>query len=548
VAENLLYYGDNLDVLRRHVKDESVDLVYLDPPFNSNATYNALFGEEDGSRSAAQIKAFEDTWRWDQGSARAYEEVIEAGGPTADVMRSFHVFLGGSNMTAYLAMMAPRLVELRRVMKADSSIYLHCDPTASHYLKLLLDAVFGAANFRDEIIWQRTNARSTDQRWPHIHDVILFYSKTSDFYFAPTQVAADIAKMPHTLITGPDGDKYQTYELTGAGVTREGDSGKPWRGFDPTKFGRHWANAISQREEWDAAGLIHWPTSGSRGGFPRRRDPNPFEAEARLVTIGDVWTDIDRLNQTAKERLGYPTQKPQALLERIVRASSRDGALVLDPFCGCGTTVAAAENLGRRWIGIDITHLAIGLIKNRLTTAFRGKAKYRIIGEPTDLAGAIALANEPDKYQFQWWALGQCGARPAEQRKGADRGIDGRLFFHDEGAGGDTKQIIFSVKAGHTGSAHVRDLIGVLDQENAQIGVLISLQKPTRDMRQTAATAGFYSSPWGTKHPRVQLLTVSELLDGKKVDMPASNANVSLRKAPRAIDAPTPKPKLPGME
>ena len=533
MPENKLFFGDNLDVLRRHVASESADLIYLDPPFNSNADYNILFAEKDGSRAAAQIKAFSDTWQWDAASALAYEEAVEAGGRVAGAMIAFRTLLGTNDMLAYLAMMAPRLIELRKVLKPTGSLYLHCDPTASHYLKILLDAVFGADNFRNEIIWKRHNSRSTSQRWPRVHDVLLFYSKSERFTFHSAQVAGDRTKIPHTLITGEDGLKYQTYELTGAGVTQEGESGKPWRGFDPSSIGRHWANSESTREEWDAAGLIHWPQPGSRGGFPRRKAGEPFDPEARFVTVGDVWTDIDRINQSARERLGYPTQKPEALLEGIVAASSNPGDVVLDPFCGCGTAVAAAQKLGRRWIGIDITHLAINLIKHRLLNAFGTEARYQVIGEPVDQQGAASLA-AGDPYQFQWWALGLVGARPAEPKKGADQGIDGRLYFHDEGTGGTTKQIVFSVKAGKTGAAHLRDLLGVLDREKAQIGVLISLQEPTREMRKEAATAGFYPSPWGTKHPRLQLLTIEELLTGSNVDYPPSRANVTFKKAPKA--------------
>lgn len=378
---NRLYYGDNLDVLRRHVADDSVNLVYLDPPFKSNQDYNVLFREQSGTRSAAQIMAFEDTWRWDQAAAAVYEEVVEGGGKVSQVMQAFRTFLGPNDMMAYLAMMAPRLVQLRRVLKPTGSLYLHCDPTASHYLKVLLDAVFGAENSVNEIIWQRTNARSTRGRWPRIHDVLFYYRREEQPIFIPSLVPANKAKLPHTLITGPGKRKYQTYELTAPGTTKEGDSGKPWRGHDPSTMGRHWANSRDVMEEWDRRGEIHWP---AEGGFPRRRDPVPFDAASRTITVGDVWVDIDRMNQTAKERLGYPTQKPEALLDRIIRASSNEGDIVLDPFCGCGTTVAVAQRLNRHWIGIDITHLAITLIRHRLRNTYGDQIEstYEVIGEP----------------------------------------------------------------------------------------------------------------------------------------------------------------------
>jgi site-specific DNA-methyltransferase (adenine-specific) len=308
---NTLYFGDNLRILRDHVPDATADLVYLDPPFNSNATYNVLFAEESGSRSAAQITAFEDTWHWGEEAAAAYHEMVTEGpGRVSDLLAAYWKFLGPSAMMSYLAMMAPRLVELHRVMKPTASIYLHCDPTASHYLKLLMDAVFAPQNFRNEIIWKRTNARSTTGKWPGVHDVILYYVRSQNAPFTCVQAPGDLAKIPHTLITGPDGLKYQTYELTAPGVTRDGESGRPWRGFSPSGLGRHWANAIDVMEQWDAAGLIHWPARGKAGGFPRRRAAEPFVAEARSVVVGDVWVDIDRINQAAKERLSRVPEEP----------------------------------------------------------------------------------------------------------------------------------------------------------------------------------------------------------------------------------------------
>lgn len=532
---NQLFYGDNLDILRRYIADESVDLVYLDPPFNSDQNYNVLFAEQDGTRSAAQVQAFEDTWQWDQSAAATYQEVVEAGGRASEALRALRSFLGDSDMLAYLSMMAPRLIELRRVLKVTGSLYLHCDPTASHYLKMLLDAIFGVDRFTNEIIWKRHNARSTTGRWPRLHDVLLVYAKSDECKFAPIRVPGDTLRIPHTLITGPDGQKYQTYELTGAGVTKEGESGRPWRGYDPSSMGRHWGHVHAQLDEWDAAGLIHWPNKGgSRGGFPRRRDEEPFVPEAREIVVGDVWTDIDRINQSAKERLGYPTQKPETLLERILLASSDVGGTVLDPFCGCGTTIAAAQKLGREWIGIDVTFLAISLIKNRLQDAFGDACQYKVVGEPTDLTGAKALADQ-DKYQFQWWALGLVQARPVEQKKGADRGIDGRILFHDDRLSEKTKQIIISVKGGGTSVKDVRDLLGVVTREKAEIGVLLTMQKPTKPMIAEAAGAGFYESPWDRKkRPRIQILTIEDLLSGKTIDMPPRQDIRTFKKAPKA--------------
>ena len=475
-------------MLRRHVEDESVDLVYLDPPFNSNASYNVLFAERSGKQAAAQIKAFEDTWRWDEGAARAFEETVEAGGRVSQAMQAFRTFLGDTDMLAYLAMMAPRLVELRRVLKPSGSLYLHCDPTASHYLKMLLDAVFGPQQFRNEIIWKRTSAHSSAKRYGPVHDVILFYGRSDEMEWIGGQQAYETDYVQQRYKRGDD-RPWRDENLTGAGI-RHGETGLVWRGFDVTAKGRHWAYPPSVLDAMDSVGEIYWPTK--KGGWPREKI---FLDEAKGIPLQDVWTDIPPINSQARERLGYPTQKPEALLERILGASSSEGDVVLDPFCGCGTTIAAAQKLKRRWIGIDITSLAISLIRHRLTDAFGGSATYEVVGEPVSLPDAVKLAAD-DPYQFQWWALGLVGARPVEQKKGADKGIAGRIYFH-EGENRETKQIVFSVKAGQLHATYVRDLRGVLEREKAAIGVLIALDEPTKAMRTEAASAGFYRSPWG---------------------------------------------------
>jgi DNA modification methylase len=545
---NRLFYGDNLQVLREHIPDASVDLIYLDPPFNSRQDYNVLFAEKDGSRSASQITAFKDSWEWNEEAARAYEEVIEQGGRVADAMRAFRTLLGGTDMLAYLAMMAPRLVELRRVLKPTGSIYLHCDPTASHYLKLLLDSVFGPQMFRSEIIWKRTSAHNSAKRWGPVHDTIFFFARSEQSVWNRTFETYDPAYVAQFYKSEDEGGKFQLDNLTGAG-TRSGESGLPWRGCNPTDRGRHWAvpaipditqgeikqMTVQQRlDRLDELNLIAFP---KKGGMPRFK--RYLRAEGGLA-IQDVITDISPLSTHSQERLGYPTQKPEALLERILRASSNEGDVVLDPFCGCGTTVQVAQKLNRRWIGIDITHLAIGLIKTRLDDAYGHEVRktYRVIGEPTDVRGAEQLALE-NKYQFQYWALGLCGARPTEGiKKGADRGIDGRLFFHDDRSG-DSKQIIFSVKGGlNVGVSEVRDLIGVLQRERAEIGAYISFAEPTRNMRTEAAEAGFYTSVDGSRYPRLQLLTIKGLLEGTEhLQRPLHVRDVTFKKAPKSRQA-----------
>ncbi len=530
--KNTLYFGDNLQVLRDNVPCESVDLIYLDPPFNSNANYNVLFAEKSGEKSAAQIHAFEDTWGWGLESEAAYNEIVTEGPKKlADLMQALLSFLGRNDMMAYLVMMAIRLVELHRVLKPTGSIYLHCDPTASHYLKQLMDAIFDPRLFLNEIIWKRTHAHGSSQRFGPVHDVILFFARGEHYSWADPRIQHDpeyLAK--HFKHADPvTGRRFQPISLTGSGV-RHGDSGKPWRGIDPTKVRRHWAlpGAIVETTEvkgdsvqekldaLDAAGRIYWPEK--RHGTPRLKW---FADELRGAALPDVWTDIPPIGAQAQERLGYPTQKPEALLERIIKASSNEGDTVLDPFCGCGTAIAVAERLKRCWIGIDITYLAINLVQRRLRDAFGTQLNpYQIIGAPTDLAGAGALKNI-DPYQFEWWAVDLVDARPArDHKKGADSGVDGYINFLDDKSG-VAKKVVVQVKSGHVGVNTVRDLKGVIEREKAAIGALITLREPTGPMRTEAASAGFYQAAnFPEKYPRLQILTIAELLGGNQLLYP----------------------------
>ncbi|MGH7460566.1 MAG: DNA methyltransferase [Longimicrobiales bacterium] len=532
---NRLFYGDNLDVLRDHVDDRSVDLIYLDPPFNSQQTYNVLFKEHHGVHAAAQIKAFEDTWRWSTDAEAAFEQVVEAGGALSDVMRAFRVFLGSSDMMAYLAMMAPRLVELRRVMRESASLYLHCDPVASHYLKLLLDALFGQSNFRNEVIWKRTvSHNNVRNRWGDETDTLLFYTKSDAYRFnLQYRPYSESYIESHYRQVDGRGRRFTTRDLRNPGVRP--NLRYEYKGYKPHPNG--WAFTRAKMEEYDRQGLLYFPENkNGRIRLKRYLDEMPG------TPIGSVWEDILPLNSQAAERLGYPTQKPKELLERIIKASSNPGDVVLDPFCGCGTTIDAAHALGRGWIGIDITHLAIHLIKSRLQDTYAADAQYEVTGEPPTIEEARVLAAE-DPLEFQNWALGRVFGRRVESRRGADRGIDGVLIFHDEP--GRSKQIVISVKGGHTGPSHLRDLRGVLERERAQIGVLITLNEPTARMREEAATAGFYVSPFG-RYPRLQLLTVEEIFEGRGIQYPhTAGSNVTLARAPRRRRPRAKQPELP---
>jgi len=350
ITENTLFYGDNLEVLREYIPDESVDLIYLDPPFNSNRNYNVLFKDESGTDSEAQITAFEDTWHWNAIAQHTYEELRQqAPDHVGKMIESLHDFIGNNQMMAYLVMMAARLVELHRVLKSTGSLYLHCDPTASHYLKILLDTVFYPQNFRNEIVWKRTSARSDSHRWNHIHDILLFYTKAERFTWNTQYTSYDKEYTDgfYRYVEPNTGRRYASDNLT-ASETREGSSGDTWRGINVRAKGLHWKYTTEHLEELDREGRIIWPTK--KDGVPRYKR---YLDEMPGVAIQSIIIDIPPLSAQSTEKLGYPTQKPLALLERIIQASSNPGDTILDPFCGCGTAVAAAQKLGRKWIGID---------------------------------------------------------------------------------------------------------------------------------------------------------------------------------------------------
>lgn len=541
---NTLYYGDNLPILREYIPDASVDLIYLDPPFNSNRSYNVLFKDESGSDSDAQITAFDDTWHWGPAAILAYQDLITSDAIPAKVatlISALHDAIGPSQMLAYLVMMAARLVELHRVLKPTGSLYLHCDPTASHYLKIILDGVFGVENFRNEIVWKRQSAHSDAKtKFSDVADIILFYVNSQHSFFLPQYGAHDENYLK----------KFYRYDdHDGRGPYRLGDMSSPnprpnmmyeWIGFASPSKGWRYQKETMQKLHND--GRINYPRL-SDGSFDQSKRPSLKrylnEQEGSIVT--NVWSDINPIHAADAERLGYPTQKPEALLERIISASSNPGDVVLDPFCGCGTTIAAAQKLGRRWIGIDITHLSISLQKYRLKDGFNltpGK-DYQVIGEPQDLASARQLAQD-DRYQFQWWALSLIGARPLggdagskKGKKGPDSGIDGSIMFIDSPKN-TTGRALVQVKSGGVKAGDIRDLAGTIDREKAAIGIFITLEPPSKPMIVEAATAGSYSSALfpDRKHPRLQILTIEDLLAGKLPDLPPST-QASHKRAPK---------------
>jgi site-specific DNA-methyltransferase (adenine-specific) len=518
---NVLYYGDNLDILRRYVPDASVDLIYLDPPFNSNRDYNVIFRDESGNATDAQLLAFEDTWHWGPSAESTYRYLTNTAhheGRVPDkvstIIAALRSGIGSNQMMAYLVEMAVRLVELHRVLKPTGSLYLHCDPTASHYLKVVLDSIFGPDRFLADIIWKRTTTHSDAKRWSPDTDNILAYSKGAKFYFEPQFVPHD----PEYLASD-----YRYVESDGR-VYRLGDIASPnprpnlmyeWKGHKPPAKG--WRFSQETMERLDGEGRIWYPDSKDKRPKVKR-----YLEEMKGARTGSLWTDIPNVHPWSNERLGWQTQKPVPLLERIINASSRAGDVILDPFCGCGTALIAAQTTGRRWIGIDITYLSIAVMKARLKDTFG--IEVQVIGQPTEVEGARQLAQGDDgRYQFQWWALNLIDARPlgGMEKKGADRGIDGRVTF-TIGPKGEMGQALVSVKSGKVNSSMVRDLKGTVEREKAEIGVFITLEEPSSEMKLEATTAGVYTSPIdGRDYPRIQILTIADLLEeGRKPMLP----------------------------
>lgn len=520
-----LYYGDNLEILINHIDDEIIDLIYLDPPFNSQVNYNVIFNSPEGEKSQAQITAFEDTWTWNIESERCIEELKPIRGDLAELLDLLVRTLGKNSLSAYLVMMAIRLVELYRVLKPTGSLYLHCDPTASHYLKMILDIIFGANNFRNEITWKRTTSHNDPQKYGRISDRILFYTKGEQKVFnLLKQEYSEEQKKRYKYEDENGFFKAENLTAPKYSQTRTVE----WRGTHPGK-NRQWRFSLEKLEELYNQGKILL----KKDGTPRKDGLKEYLHENEGAILQDIWSDI-KFGPTDKERLGYPTQKPLKLLERIVSASSNENDLILDPFCGCGTAVYAAEKLNRQWIGIDVTHLAISLIEKRLRDAFKDKYFdnseeltrkkqdfFEVEGTPKNMQEAQELFNR-DAYQFQWWAISLVNAQPyqGKQKKGADSGIDGIIYFTDfDSVKSESviNKIVVSVKGGkNVNVAMIRDLRGTMEANKASLGFFLTLTPPTKPMKQEAAKAGFYQAGNGKQYPLIQLFTIEGLINGNE--------------------------------
>lgn len=534
---NALYYGDNLGYLRE-MDRASVDMVYLDPPFNSKASYNLLFHSPQGQAVQAQTTAFHDTWKWDTSAARAFDEVMTSGSSVAGLLKAFRSYLSESDIMAYLTMMCPRLIELHRVLKRTGSLYLHCDPTASHYLKLLLDGIFGPACYRNEVTWKRSHAHSDGKQgakhFGRITDTILFYAKSEDATFNHTYQAYDQKYLDrdYRRLDG-SGRRYRLDNIQGPGGAAKGN---PF--YEVMGVFRHWRYSKERMNSLIDEGRIIQTRPGAVPQYKRYLDEMPG------VSLQNLWIDMPGINNRSAELLGYPTQKPLTLLKRIIEASSNPGDIILDPFCGCGTSVEAAQATGRCWIGIDITHHAIDVIEGRIKSKY-STVQYQVKGRPVDLDAAKRLA-ERDPYEFQWWANWMIGVQNyRERKKGPDKGIDGMIYFHHVPHG--VGQVIISVKGGkNIGPKDIDALAGTVQGANAQCGVFVCLLEPTSEMRSRAARQGIFHVG-KTSYPKLQIITAADLLDGRAPDLPRPIESEAFRQPLRPVRPAriaTPAPQL----
>ena len=540
MPKNELYYGDNLDVLRRKIASGSVDLCYIDPPFNSKRNYFQIYNNQ-GGEDRAQAQAFVDTWEWGDEAIEGLAYILDierlhGGTPSAvrwteqtvELIRGLEKVLGRGSLLAYLVHMTLRIVEIHRVLKPTGSFYLHCDPTASHYLKLVLDAVFcgQGGDFVNEIIWKRYGAHNDvgqgSKHYGRVHDTLLFYSKSLDRRWQQQFMPLDSSYIASTYRLEDERGRYTTTPMTGPGGAEKGNPVFDWNGH--TRAWRYNRDTIQRLHD---EGKLHY----SRTGYARQK---LYLSESKGVPVQSIWNDIPSLVGSNSERMGYPTQKPEALLERIIKASSNEGDVVLDAYCGCGTTVAVAQRLNRRWIGIDITYQSISLILKRLQDKYPAdwpaiEANILLDGVPRDLASAVALANRKDdktRKEFEKWAVLTYSSNQARinEKKGADAGIDGIAYFLiDKDTNG---KAIFQVKSGASNRATLATLNSDRIREKAEFGFLITMDLPTKAMRDEIAAAGKYRHPMlNREDDRLQVITVAEILRGDRLDLPMARAD-----------------------
>ncbi len=547
--KNQIYYGDNLDVLRNHITSESIDLCYIDPPFNSNRDYSQIYlniGKE--KENAAQAQAFIDTWTWNDGAIKGLTEIKANIDGTLtpqsiDLIKGLESVLGKGSLLAYLVSMTLRIAQIHRVLKPTGSFYLHCDPTASHYLKLVLDALFCSrgGKYLNEITWKRKTGRGEtnhkSNRFGVCTDIIFFYAKSKNNVFN-TQFNFD-AKGYKDYV-----DKFFKHTDENGRIYRIADLSSPspranlmyeYKGYQPPKNG--WAISKEKMELWDKEGRLHFP-SDPNGRIQRRR----FLNELKGKPVQNLWDDIEMISSQAAERLGYDTQKPEALLERIIQASSNEGDMILDAYCGCGTTIAVAHRLKRHWIGIDITYQSISLILKRLEDTFtqdfnqsvlnkdsaKTFEKIEISGVPKDFESAKALAEREDdktRKEFEKWMVLSYSKNRAmiNDKKGGDKGIDGIAYIADRIENGtvETAKVIFSVKSNkNVTQAMLRELLGTVEREKAACGFLLTLYPMPALKKESKSLGEYVNSLTGNAYPKIQVICVDDLLNGAAMNLP----------------------------
>ncbi len=531
---NQLFYGDNLEVLRHKIPSESVDLVYIDPPFNSQRNYFQIYNNI-GGEDRAQAQAFVDTWTWDDIAREGLNEIFgNKGGvfPTQSIelLRGLKAVLGEGALLAYLVSMSLRIAEIHRVLKPTGSFYLHCDPTASHYLKLVLDAIFvtQGGDFRNEIIWKRAhtvkgNVGQGSKRFDNNHDVVFFYRKSQESTFNP-QFGGYSEKYLATNYKYTDaatGRRYRLISMIGPGGAAKGNPE-----YEVMGVTRFWRYSRKKMEQMIESGEVIQTNPGT---VPVRKQ---YLDQGQGVSIQTVWDEIPALSPQSAERLGYPTQKPEALLERIIEASTNVGDVVLDAYCGCGTTIAVAQRLGRQWIGIDITYQSIGVMMKRLLDSFGEDATKNIVlnGIPRDMDSARALAHKQDdrvRKEFEKWAVLTYSRHYAQinTKKGADGGVDGTQFFPTKFGSDEVGKVMYQVKSGKVGRRDIAQLHGDMMTQGAQLGVFITLEEPTEPMKVQAQSAGTYQLELMQKSlPVISIVTAREIVEeGARLLLPISH-------------------------
>lgn len=501
-----LYYGDNLEILRNKIPDNSVDLCYIDPPFNSKKSYFQIYNNIGGSEDKAQAQAFTDTWTWDDRAIEGHAQILENyqgrfTRQSIELIKGLEIILKKGALLAYLVHMTLRVTEIFRVLKPTGSFYLHCDPTASHYLKLVLDAIFVSqgGNYQNEIVWKRStsgSSKSVAQRFGSDHDVIFYYVKSNLTTFNKVY-------MPY-----PDKEIKKRF--------RRSDAKGRYKDAELATYSEEKLEELKKDNRLivNGSGKLRYKI---------------YLDDIQGVLADDVWIDIPPINSQAAERLGYPTQKPEALMERIIKASSKEGDVVLDAYCGCGTTVAVAHKLNRQWIGIDITYHSISLILKRLVDAYgeRIMGDIRVDGIPQDMAAARALANRDDdrvRKEFEKWAVLTYTNNRAviNDKKGADKGIDGVVYFAI--APGQTARMVIQVKSGGANRGTIATLHGDMEREKAELATLITMDEPTKPMIEEAKSVGVYEhSLMGRCYDRIRIVTVREMIEqGTRLDLPLS--------------------------